>query len=141
MIDNKKIKNYFFKNKLTLIYLISLILYTLIIFYCNGFNYSKINLILITITFIVGFILLKFSLKSGKNIHQIALLYLLIFGLIIAFTSPIFVAPDEVEHFARSDLTSEGVLFPQYSPNQGYYMNNYFWDSFIIPDQQFSMLI
>ena len=128
MIDNEKIKKHFFKNKLTLIYLISLMLYTLIIFYCNGFNYSKINLILITITFIVGFIILKFSLKSEKDIHKIALLYLLIFGLIIAFTSPIFVVPDEVEHFARSDLTSEGVLFPQYTPNQGYYMNNYFWD-------------
>ena len=48
--------------------------------------------------------------------------------MIIAFTSPIFVVPDEAEHFARSDLTSEGVLFPQYTPNQGYYMNNYFWD-------------
>lgn len=124
------IKEDFSKNKLILIYLICLILFTCIIFYFNGFNYSKINLILITVTFIVGFVLLYLALKSNKDVHKIALLYLLIFGLMIAFTSPLFVGPDEAEHFARSDLTSQGVLFPQYVPNEGYYMNNYFWDMF-----------
>ena len=79
------IKVHFLKNKFLLIYLIILTLFTCLIFSYNCFNYSKINLILISVTFMVGFVLLYFALNSEKDIHKIALLYLLIFGLIIAF--------------------------------------------------------
>lgn len=122
------IKKQFFNNEFMWIYFIGILLFTLIVFYLNGFNFSKIKLLLITITIIIGSILIYYSSKSKKEIHKIAFLYLLIFGLIIAFTTPIFIVADETEHFARSDLTSEGILIPEYTPNKGYYMNNYFWD-------------
>ena len=120
------IKHYL-KSRVIWIYLITILVFTAAIFALNEFDFSKINLILIAFVICAGFILLSYSTKS-KDVHRTALLYLLIFCVIVAFTSPIFIAPDEAEHFARSDLTSEGILIPEYTPNQGYYMNNYFWD-------------
>lgn len=114
--------------KLIFVYLSCFLAFTVVSFSLNGFNFSKFNLLFIGLTMIAGGGVLFYSLNSKIEIHKTAFILLLIFGILIAFSSPIFVAPDESEHFARSDLTSEGVLFPEYVPNQGFYMNNYFWD-------------
>ena len=38
----------------------------------------------------------------------------ILFGLMCVFLSPIGSVSDEVEHFTRAEITSQGVLFPEY---------------------------
>ena len=64
--------------------------------------------------FLLGCLLLLFITKKDLPIHKVAFLIILIFGLCCVFLSPLVIIPDETEHFTRSELTSEGILFPNY---------------------------
>lgn len=96
-----------------LIYLILTVLCTLFLF--NDVNYAspiKEIIILIT-TLIIGCISIYTHIKY-KKIHKTAMVLIILFGLMCVFLSPIGSVSDEVEHFTRSEITSEGILFPEY---------------------------
>lgn len=113
-------------KKYILTYLIGFILLATFLFSCNTHNHPKAQIILSILTVIGGIICIRYSIKNKDALHKTAFLIIIIFGLLTVFASPLLVAPDEVEHFARSDLTSEGGLIPNYHENQGYFINNYF---------------
>lgn len=74
--------------------------------------------ILITILmFVTGFFVLY---KSDLELHNKALMVLLVFGLIIVILNPIMLVPDEAEHYARSELVSNGELIPVFHEGKGY---------------------
>ena len=57
----------------------------------------------------------NFLYFNHKNeLHKVAFVTIISFGVICAFITPILITPDEVEHLMRSLLTSQGNLFPQY---------------------------
>lgn len=114
-------------KKYILTYLIGFILLATFLFSCNTHNHPKAQIILSILTVIGGIICIRYSIKNKDELHKTAFLIIIIFGLLTVFASPLLVAPDEVEHFARSDLTSEGGLIPNYHENQGYFINNYFY--------------
>ena len=114
-------------KKYILTYLIGFILLATFLFSCNTHNHPKAQIILSILTVICGIICIRYSIKNKDALHKTAFLIIIIFGLLTVFASPLLVAPDEVEHFARSDLTSEGGLIPNYHENQGYFINNYFY--------------
>ena len=114
-------------KKYILTYLIGFILLATFLFSCNTHNHPKAQIILSILTVICGIICIRYSIKNKEELHKTAFLIIIIFGLLTVFASPLLVAPDEVEHFARSDLTSEGGLIPNYHENQGYFINNYFY--------------
>lgn len=114
-------------KKYILTYLIGFILLATFLFSCNTHNHPKAQIILSILTVIGGIICIRYSIKNKDALHKTAFLIIIIFGLLTVFASPLLVAPDEVEHFARSDLTSEGGLIPNYHENQGYFINNYFY--------------
>lgn len=114
-------------KKYMLTYLIGFILLATFLFSCNTHNHPKAQIILSILTVIGGIICIRYSIKNKDALHKTAFLIIIIFGLLTVFASPLLVAPDEVEHFARSDLTSEGGLIPNYHENQGYFINNYFY--------------
>ena len=54
------------------------------------------------------------SHNDDKNLHKTVFIIILIFGLVSSFATPICYGPDEVEHFARAEITSRGDLLPNY---------------------------
>lgn len=91
-------------KKYILTYLIGFILLATFLFSCNTHNHPKAQIILSILTVIGGIICIRYSIKNKDALHKTAFLIIIIFGLLTVFASPLLVAPDEVEHFARSDL-------------------------------------
>lgn len=67
--------------------------------------------IFILVLILGGFCFVYYCLHD-KELHKVAFIIVLCFGLIFAFLSPISIIPDEQEHLIRADLTSQGILFP-----------------------------
>ncbi|WP_407414530.1 DUF2142 domain-containing protein, partial [Methanobrevibacter sp.] len=68
----------------------------------------------IIFSIILGFLCLLYYFNHKNELHKVAFLTIISFGIICALITPIFAPPDEVEHFVRSLLTSQGNLFPHY---------------------------
>ena len=96
-----------------LIFTILTILCTIFLF--NEANYSSPmkELIILVITLIIGCISIASYIKD-KKIHKTAIIIIILFGLMCVFLSPIGSVSDEVEHLTRAEITSQGVLFPEY---------------------------
>lgn len=109
-----------FKNKKYIIIFTVFLLFFLISFKTNdNFNRTKFDILILFLIFIGGsFSIIYFS--KTKNLHRTCFIILLIFGLLMCLTTPAFVVCDEIEHYARSDLTAQGILFPEYINNEGY---------------------
>ncbi len=71
------------------------------------------EIIILIISLIIGIISITSYIKDNE-LYKTAIIIILLFGLMCLFLSPIGSVSDEVEHFTRSEITSEGVLFPQY---------------------------
>lgn len=104
LIENK---NYF------LIFIILTILCTVILFTKVNYSSPGKEIIILLITLIIGCISIANFIKD-KEIHKTAVIIIILFGLMCVFLSPIGSVSDEVEHFTRAEITSQGVLFPEY---------------------------
>lgn len=110
------------KNKLFLIYVFSL---SLIALYC--FNYENLlnpvkELCVLLFLFVIGFVVINYSIdRNEENIHLVAFVIIILFGLMFVFLSPFNAATDEPEHFVRAEITSQDLVFPQYDEeNHGF---------------------
>lgn len=75
---------------------------------------------------IIGILLILYHNGNKKKIHKIAFVTIIVFGIITLVLAPILVGCDEDEHLARADLTSNGILVPQYQQidkHKGYYVD------------------
>ncbi len=63
----------------------------------------------------VGIIIIYFSKNvESDNIYKLVFIIVLCFGLFNVFLTPMVDVCDESEHFWRSEITSQGVLVPEY---------------------------
>ena len=73
-----------------------------------------------TATFIFVFLLGSFSLyyytKNEDNLHKVAFVIILLFGITCVFLTPINDVSDEQEHFIRSEIVSTGQISTTYIP-------------------------
>ena len=96
---------------------------SLIVFYClMGFrfeNYASPGLELVTVFLVsvIGVLAIAYYKSDNKSLYKTAFVVILLFGIICSIATPICIIPDEIEHFARADITSTGDLFPQYENN------------------------
>ena len=60
-------------------------------------------------------ILFYFSHNNEDELYKAAFVVILCFGIICALIVPICDVSDEVEHFTRSEITSQGVLVPHWT--------------------------
>ncbi|MCC7553103.1 MAG: DUF2142 domain-containing protein [Methanobacteriaceae archaeon] len=116
-----KIRNYI------LIYIISVIFLSLS--FLNTENYLNPNaeIILLLIISFFGIITIIYSFLREKELHNIGFLIILVFGILTVFINPTLIACDENEHFARSEMTSSGILIPEYIEEKGYSVHNLFY--------------
>lgn len=78
--------------------------------------HPKIALIAFALIAVLGVfcILFYFLHNSDEELYKVAFVSILIFGIICAFAVPILFHSDEMEHFTRSEITSQGVVVPDW---------------------------
>ena len=109
---NLKIEDVFKNKKYIIIYAVFLLLFILAFYNHDTYIRIKFDLLVLFVLFTGGLFSIIYYSKT-KNLHRSCFIILLIFGLIMCLTTPAFVVCDEIEHYARSDLTSQGILFPE----------------------------
>lgn len=121
-------ENLFKTKKYWIIYLVLLAVACLTLFNGNNFASPVKELIVVVIVAIFGiFSITFFSYNNDKDLYKTAFVIILLFGLLCCFLNPVCNVSDEIEHFARADITSNGVLMPEY-------VNNSFEVSSYVPD-------
>ncbi|WP_409201047.1 DUF2142 domain-containing protein [Methanobrevibacter sp. DSM 116169] len=113
------------RKKYILIYLVCLLFFTFTFFSVDDYLHPKIEFLTLFGLFIAGMIVLSYSFKNRCETHKIAFVIIILFGLFLVFLSPTLGGHDELEHFARAELTSTGVIFPEYIDGEGYSISNY----------------
>lgn len=106
------------KNKLYLIYLISLLFLAFCCFSTENYLYPVKEVIILIFLAILGFVLINYVDKT-RELHKVAFVIIILFGLLFVFLSPFNASMDEPEHLVRSELTSQGILFPSYDEENG----------------------
>lgn len=119
---NKFRENFFNSKKIILIYLIFILIVTLTMFQVENYLSPFKEVMAIGIVAIFGiFSIVFYSYHNEDNeLYKTAFVIIFLLGLLCCFLNPICNVSDEVEHLARADLTSEGILFPQYVNNTFY---------------------
>ncbi len=100
-----------------------LILYLiLVLFACfsiyNPLHYGhfKLQVLVIAVIAIIGVFCIIYHNRhsSDEELFKTAFVIVLLLGIVCAFLIPICQAPDEVEHFVRAEITSRGIINPEY---------------------------
>ena len=133
--DNLNFKdNIFQSKKYWTIYIILLLVGSLSMLSLNNIEHPKMEILMLICLSIIGILLISyyFSNKSQEDLYKVAFVIIVIFGLLCVFTMPICEPSDCPEHLTRAEITSRGILFPEYTGNNytNYYFNgtDYVWD-------------
>ncbi len=108
------------------IYIISILLFVFAMFTDENFAHYQNEVIFISLAAILGLIALFYAHKHEMELHKVALIIILIFGLLLIFFTPPFSFIDESAHFTRAELISEGSLYPE-TTDKGIYVNDYYF--------------
>lgn len=99
-----------------LIYLVFIAVMGLTTMRAKNFMHPKGEIISFVLVAILGVfcIVYYFMNNTDKDLHKVAFVVILIFGLICCLFVPILNHVDEMEHLVRSEITSQGVVFPDW---------------------------
>lgn len=121
--------------KFYLIYILFVLIAAFSVITKRNLDHPMMELISIFFISFIGIVCLKFYFnhRSSDELYKSVFVFLIIFGLVCAFINPICEGSDFEEHAVRSEITSRGVLFPEYNGDNftSYYKNNdskYVWD-------------
>ena len=125
-IMNTRYKRFSIESLVFLGFFISFLVY----FFLNmrGLNSNfNFEVIIILLTLVIGLsIIFYVNFSSYDNLYKLGFIIILCFGLIALFLNPILITPDEMEHYARSELISEGDFIPSFTDN-GYSIQSSFY--------------
>lgn len=108
-------KNAFLQNrKAILIFFILTLISTLSTFNMANYLHPEMEIIIFILVMILGIFCILYYKIHNTELHKVAFVVILCFGLVFAFLSPMLIIPDEFEHFTHSEITSRGELFPEY---------------------------
>ena len=101
-------------SKYFLVYLA--LIFSFILFGFNNIPISQFNIIIIIITVLFCCLIFFYVVKNRneEDLHKIAFIVIITFGVLFVVLSPINSGYDEPEHFTRAEITSRGVLLPNY---------------------------
>lgn len=108
--------NLFKSKKYWILYLIFLLVVTLSTFTMDNYDHPQMGFIIVGLVAIFGVFSITFYYYNDdeNKLYKTAFIIILLFGLICCFLNPICNVSDEMEHLVRSDITSQGVLMPEY---------------------------
>ena len=120
-------KNLINSKKYWFFYSIIVFLSSMSIVNINNFFYPKLEILVFLLVLFVGIVCISyyFSHRDDKELYKTAFIVILIFGILFSVFTPICCNPDEVEHFVRAEITSNGVLIPEYDRTPYIYENKY----------------
>ena len=101
-------------KKYWILYLLLIVFYCLIRFQFKNYEHPKFELVSVFVISLIGVLSISYYKSDNKSLYKTAFVVILLFGMIFSVITPICIIPDEVEHFARADITSTGELIPQY---------------------------
>ena len=101
-------------KKYWILYLLLIVAYCLIRFGFNNYAHPKLELAVVLLISVIGVLAIAYYKSDNKSLYKTAFVVILLFGIIFSIATPICIIPDEVEHFARADITSAGDFHPQY---------------------------
>ena len=82
----------------------------------KNLHHPKFELITFIVVAVLGIICILYYLShdSDKELHKVAFVIILTFGIVCCLIVPMVNHIDEMEHFTRSEITSEGVIAPDW---------------------------
>lgn len=110
-------KNIFLKSKrYFLIYLIFITVCCFSITSKENILHPKFELIAFVIVAVLGIICILYYLShnTDKELYKVAFVVILTFGIVCCLIVPMVNHIDEMEHFTRSEITSHGVIAPDW---------------------------
>ena len=111
-------KGFYNNKKYWLIYLVLILIIFLSLMEVEDYYHPKMEIIIIVLLSIFGVFCISYcNVKNEENLYKTAFIIILLFGLLCCFLTPICFAPDEVEHFVRTEMTSRGEFIPNYENN------------------------
>ena len=110
-------KNLWLSKKYWILYIIILLIFTLMRFELENYAHPELEIIAFVLLVLCGIFCISYyhGHNDEKELYKTAFIIILVFGIICSVVMPICIAPDEVEHFVRAEMTSAGVLFPEYN--------------------------
>lgn len=104
-------------KKYLLIYLIFILITCLSTISQENIAHPKFEIIMFLIVAFLGIscIIFYFNHNSEKELHYVAFVIIICFGLITSFIVPIVDVSDESEHLVRAEITSRGIFFPHWT--------------------------
>jgi uncharacterized membrane protein len=101
-------------KKYILLYLVILSFFTITFFQYKNYSSPIFEIIILILVFIIGSLCLYYYTKNENNLHKVALIIILLFGIICVFLTPIDDVSDELEHSIRSEIVSTGQISTDY---------------------------
>ena len=121
------VKNYINDySKCGIVFLVFVVIFVFSMFTGENFAHYQNEVIFITLVSIIGLVLIYLLYKHEMELHNVALILILIFGLLMVFMTPPFSFPDEPAHFTRAELITEGSLYPEFG-EKGIYIDDYYF--------------
>lgn len=114
----KDFKNVFFESKkFLLIYLIFITITTLSTLSYKNMVHPKFELLTFALIAILGIfcIVYYFLHDSEEELHKVAFVIILCFGILTLLIVPICDVSDEIEHFAHAEIESRGIISPHWT--------------------------
>lgn len=108
-----------------LVYLAILCFFALSFFKYENYIAPGFEIAMFIWVFIIGSLSLYYYTKNEDNLHKVALIVILLFGITCVFLTPIDDISDEQEHFVRSEIVSTGQVLTDYVPIPNTTANGY----------------
>ena len=123
--------NIIHSRKYWFIYLVLLVIASLSMMNVENYIHPKMEILMIIFLSIVGIVFISyFYHHDEKELYKIVFIFLIVFGLLTSVIVPIDTVSDEGEHLVRAEMTSRGILFPNYV-NGSYETINSITDFFV----------
>ena len=106
-------------KKYLILYLIFVAVFVISNFNLVNYAFPRVEILVVSCVAILGSFAIIFYCNNNEkeDLWKSAFIIVLIFGIMCSMLMPFFCAPDEYEHFVRSEITSTGQLVPQFENN------------------------
>lgn len=105
------------KNKYyILLYLAILCIFTVACLKYEDYVSPFFEIAIFLLIFVIGAFCLYYYTQNENNLHKVAFIIILLFGITCVFLTPINDVSDEQEHFVRSEIVSTGQISTDYVP-------------------------
>ena len=112
----QKISLNFENKKYILLYLVIICIFSVTCLQYEDYLSPFFEIAILLLVFIIGAFCLCYYAQNENNLHKVAFIIILLFGITCVFLTPINDVSDEQEHFVRSEIVSTGQISTDYIP-------------------------